>query len=91
MTSLSRPDAMISVVSLVRRGSVVISFLCGAALFKEKNLKAKAFDLALILLGMFFIWLGSSLATFEKGSVPGCDIRSFNVEYQRLDSTPGLR
>lgn len=59
MTSLSRPDAMISVVSLVRRGSVVISFLCGAALFKEKNLKAKAFDLALILLGMFFIWLGS--------------------------------
>lgn len=59
MSSLSRPDAMISVVSLVRRGSVVISFICGAALFKEKNLKAKAFDLALILLGMVFIWIGS--------------------------------
>ena len=57
--SLSRPEAMISVVSLVRRSSVIISFICGALLFKEKNLRAKAFDLVLILIGMIFIWLGS--------------------------------
>ena len=50
---------MISVVSLVRRGSVIISFICGALIFKEKNLKAKTLDLALVLLGMLFIWLGS--------------------------------
>lgn len=58
-TSLNDPDSMISVVSLVRRGSVIISFICGALIFKERNLRAKALDLALILLGMFFIWMGT--------------------------------
>jgi transporter family protein len=58
-TSLNDPDSMISVVSLVRRSSVIISFICGALIFKERNLKAKAFDLALVLLGMFFIWMGT--------------------------------
>lgn len=57
--ALSDEEAMISIVSMIRRGSVVISFLCGALLFREKNLKSKAFDLALILLGMLFLWLGS--------------------------------
>lgn len=57
--ALSDEEAMISVVSMIRRGSVVISFLCGALLFHEKNLKSKAFDLALILLGMLFLWIGS--------------------------------
>ncbi len=57
--ALEDPDAMISVISLVRRGSVIISFLCGALIFKEKNLKAKALDLIFILVGMLFIWLGS--------------------------------
>lgn len=59
LTALNQPDSMISVVSLVRRGSVIISFICGALLFRERNLKAKALDLAFILAGMIFIWLGS--------------------------------
>ena len=58
--SLSLPDAMISIVSMVRRGSVVVSFLFGAAFFHERNLKAKAFDLALVLLGMIFLYIGSN-------------------------------
>ena len=58
-TSLSDPDSMISVVSLVRRSSVIISFACGVIIFKERNLKAKVADLALILLGMAFIWFGT--------------------------------
>ena len=57
--ALSRPESMISVVSLIRRGSVLISFACGALIFKERNLKAKALDLILILLGMIFVYLGS--------------------------------
>lgn len=57
--SLSLPDAMISIVSMVRRGSVVVSFLFGAAIFREKNLKAKMIDLTLVLIGMFFLYLGS--------------------------------
>ncbi len=57
--ALSLPAAMISIVSMVRRGSVIVSFLCGAAFFHEKNLKAKAVDLALVLLGMIFLYIGS--------------------------------
>ena len=57
--SLSQPDSMISVVSMVRRGSVVVSFAFGALAFREKNLKSKAVDLILVLIGMFFLYLGS--------------------------------
>lgn len=59
LMALREPDAMISVVSMIRRGSVVVSFLCGALLFHERNLRAKAVDLAFILAGMVFLWLGS--------------------------------
>ncbi|MBR2236996.1 MAG: DMT family transporter [Prevotella sp.] len=57
--SLSLPSAMISIVSMIRRGSVIVSFLCGAMSFHEKNLRAKAVDLALVLLGMVFLYIGS--------------------------------
>ena len=58
-TSLSDPDSMISVVSLVRRSSVIVSFICGVVIFKERNIKAKLLDLIIILIGMAFIWMGS--------------------------------
>lgn len=58
-SSLSDPDSMISVISLVRRGSVIISFICGVVIFKERNLKAKILDLILLLTGMVFIWIGT--------------------------------
>ena len=57
--ALSYEDSMISIVSMVRRGSVVVSFLFGALLFREKNLKSKAIDLILVLIGMFFLYLGT--------------------------------
>lgn len=57
--ALSVPGAMISIVSMVRRGSVIVSFLFGAVLLCEKNLRAKALDLALVLLGMLFLYFGS--------------------------------
>ena len=57
--ALSLPGAMISIVSMVRRGSVIVSFLFGAALFHEKNLKAKFVDLLLLLIGMLFLYFGS--------------------------------
>lgn len=57
--ALSIPSAMISIVSMIRRGSVVVSFICGALFFREKNLKSKAFDLLLVLLGMLFLYIGS--------------------------------
>ena len=57
--ALSKPGAMISVISMIRRGSVIVSFLFGALIFREHNLKTKAFDLLLVLIGMVFLYLGS--------------------------------
>ena len=57
--ALSYEDSMISIVSMVRRGSVIVSFLFGAMVFREKNLKSKAIDLILVLIGMIFLYLGT--------------------------------
>jgi len=57
--ALSDEHSMISIVSLVRRSGVVVSFIAGALWFKEKNLKAKFIDLLLVLSGMYFIYLGT--------------------------------
>lgn len=57
--SLSQEGAMISVVSMIRRGSVIVSFLFGALIFREKNLKAKAFDVFLLLISMLLLYFGS--------------------------------
>jgi transporter family protein len=57
--SLTEASAMIAVVAMIRRSSVVVSFGCGALLFGERNLKAKALDLLLILVGMIFLYIGS--------------------------------
>ena len=59
MQALSLPDALISVISMIRRGSVLVSFAIGAWLLREKNLRAKALDLSLMLLSMLFLYLGS--------------------------------
>lgn len=57
--ALSIDGAMISIVSMVRRASVVVSFLFGALLFHEKNLKSKFVDLFLVILGLIFLWFGA--------------------------------
>jgi len=58
-SSLAQDGALIAVVSMIRRGSVVVSFAFGAFLLHEKNLKSKAIDLLLIIIGLFFLYLGS--------------------------------
>lgn len=57
--ALSYEDSLISVVSMVRRSSVIVSFLFGAMVFREKNLRSKAIDLVLVLVGMFFLYWGT--------------------------------
>lgn len=59
MQALAQPEALIAVVSMIRRGSVLVSFAIGAFLLKEKNLKAKTFDLVLLLSSMVLLYLGS--------------------------------
>lgn len=57
--ALSIDGAMISIVSMIRRGSVLVSFAYGAVVLREKNLRGKALDLAFILLGMVLLYFGS--------------------------------
>jgi len=57
--ALTDSEAMISIVSMIRRGSVLVSFAGGVLFFHEKNLKGKAIDLVLIFIGMFFLYLGT--------------------------------
>lgn len=57
--SLAQSASMVSIVSMIRRSSVIVSFLCGALLFHEKNLRSKVIDLLLVLLGLFFLLIGS--------------------------------
>lgn len=58
--ALTLDGVMISIVSMVRRGSVIVSFLFGALIFRERNLKSKALDLLLVLISMIFLYLGSN-------------------------------
>lgn len=57
--SLSCQDSLIAVVSMIRRGSVIVSFTAGALIFKEKNLKSKVLDLILIIAGLALLCWGS--------------------------------
>lgn len=57
--ALSLPTAMISIISMIRRSSVLVSFLFGAVFFHERNLKGKAVDLLLVLLSMVLLFIGS--------------------------------
>ena len=60
--SLSLDGAMISVVSMIRRGSVVIPFIYGAVMLREKNFKAKAADLCILMVSLGLLVLGSTVA-----------------------------
>lgn len=57
--ALSYPDALISVVSLVRRSGVIVGFMCGWLFFKEQNIKSKSFDLLFVIIAMVLLWIGS--------------------------------
>ena len=57
--ALSFPDSMISIISMIRRSNVLVTFIAGALFFHEKNLKSKAVDLLLVLIGMIFLYLGT--------------------------------
>lgn len=57
--ALSLPGAMIGIVSMMRRGSVVISFLYGVMALHEKNIGPKLIDLGLLLVSLTLLVLGS--------------------------------
>jgi transporter family protein len=57
--ALSLEGSMISMISALRRSSVLITFSLGTLIFREKNLKQKGIYLLGILAGILLITLGS--------------------------------
>ncbi len=58
--SLSYDESLISILSALRRSSVIYSFLFGAIIFREKNKKLKGLLLLGILVGIILIIFGST-------------------------------
>ena len=56
-SALSEEGVAISILSLIRRSNVVLSFSLGALLFRERNLRPKAFALAVLLAGVAILCL----------------------------------
>ena len=57
--ALSVEGSMISVVSMLRRSAVIVTFLCGVIFFKERRIREKALALAILLTGMAILVFGS--------------------------------
>ena len=57
--ALTYPDSMISVVSMIRRSNVLVTFAAGTLFFHERNLKSKVIDLVFVFIGMVFLYLGT--------------------------------
>lgn len=53
--SLKAPGSMLSIISVVRRSSVIFTFIFGALFFKERNVKEKAFALAIMASGVLLL------------------------------------
>ncbi len=59
--SLSLEGSMVAIVSMIRRGSVIVSFIYGVVALHEKNIKSKLIDLCVLLLSLALLVVGSSL------------------------------
>ena len=58
--ALKQDDALLSVISLVRRSSVIVSFVMGAILFKENKIREKAIEMLILLVAMGLLVYGSN-------------------------------
>ena len=57
--SLSIDGSMVSVVSMIRRSSVLISFIFAVIFLGERNVKSKLVDLLLMIIGLILIYFGT--------------------------------
>jgi bacterial/archaeal transporter family protein len=58
-SAIAAPEAMISIVSTLRRNSVIVSFLIGVTYLKERFTFQKLFCVLLMVLGSFLLSYGS--------------------------------
>lgn len=56
--ALSDPHALLSVISTIRRSGVIVTFVAGAVLFRERQIPLKAAILAVVLGGVLLLYFG---------------------------------
>lgn len=61
--ALAQDGAMLSIISLLRRFSVVVTFALSTIVFKETNIKDKAIDLAVLLCGISILVFNDQIIT----------------------------
>ncbi len=59
--SLSLDGSMVSVVSMIRRGSVIVPFLYGVIALHERNVRAKLVDLLVLMVSLVCLVIGSAI------------------------------
>ncbi len=57
--ALQQADALVSVASMIRRGSALVAFFYGVFMFKEKNVRLKIVDQCVLILGVALMIIGS--------------------------------
>lgn len=59
--AIKQEGSLLSVISLIRRCSVIITFVLGAIIFKENNIRSKAAALGVLMAGIVLLMYGSSI------------------------------
>ncbi len=57
--ALNEPNSLVSVILLVRRASILFSFVFGIFFFKERDLKKKLISLSFIVVSIFLLYIGT--------------------------------
>lgn len=57
--AVNQEDALLSVISITRRSSVLITFIGGALIFKEHNIRDKFIDMMILLAGVIMLLFAS--------------------------------
>jgi len=57
--SINQEGSLLSVISLLRRFSVIVTFVLGAIIFKEQKIKGKSVALAFMIAGILLLMAGS--------------------------------
>lgn len=58
--SLSLDGSMIAVISMIRRGSVIVPFLYGVIALHEQNIRSKTIDLCILMVSLALLVIGSA-------------------------------
>ncbi len=53
---------MVAVVSMIRCGSLIVSFIYGVVALHEKNIKPKLIDLGVLLVSLALLVIGSQIS-----------------------------